>query len=80
MTILSDISTELSAIRAQSLWKTERPILSPQSSHIEVGDHRIVIGVKNRNRSVPVRHWHQFVLHPESRQPGLPSRNANTVA
>ena len=43
-------------------------------------DHRIVIGVKNRNRSVPVRHWHQFVLHPESRQPGLPSRNANTVA
>ena len=41
--ILADLSTELSAIRAQSLWKTERPILSPQSAHIEVGDHRKVL-------------------------------------
>ena len=41
--ILADLATELSAIRAQSLWKTERPILSPQSSHIEVGDHRKVL-------------------------------------
>ena len=40
---LADISTELESIRAQSLWKTERPILSPQSSHIEVGDHRKVL-------------------------------------
>jgi glycine C-acetyltransferase len=43
MTILSDLSTELSAIRAQSLWKTERPILSPQSAHIEVEGHRKVL-------------------------------------
>jgi glycine C-acetyltransferase len=40
---LADIATELESIRAQSLWKTERPILSPQSSHIEVGDHRKVL-------------------------------------
>ena len=38
--ILDDISTELSAIQAQSLWKNERPILSPQSSHIEVAGGR----------------------------------------
>ena len=38
--ILDDISSELSAIQAQSLWKTERPILSPQSSHIEVAGGR----------------------------------------
>ena len=36
MTILADIETELDAIRAQSLWKTERPILSPQDAHIRV--------------------------------------------
>ena len=41
--ILADIATELESIRAQSLWKTERPILSPQSSHIEVADHRKVL-------------------------------------
>ncbi len=43
MTILSDISTELQSIRAQSLWKTERPILSPQGSHIEVAGGRKVL-------------------------------------
>jgi len=37
---LAEISEELEAIRAQNLWKTERPILSPQSSHIEVGAER----------------------------------------
>jgi glycine C-acetyltransferase len=36
MPILADIRTELDQIRAQSLWKTERPILSPQESHIRV--------------------------------------------
>ena len=36
MTTLADISAELDAIRAQSLWKTERPILGHQSSHIAV--------------------------------------------
>jgi len=41
--ILADVSTELSAIRNQSLWKTERPILSPQSSRIEVSGHRKVL-------------------------------------
>jgi glycine C-acetyltransferase len=37
MSILADIETELASIRAQSLWKTERPILSPQDAHIRVG-------------------------------------------
>jgi glycine C-acetyltransferase len=41
--ILTDISTELEAIRGASLWKTERPILSPQSSHIEVAGGRKVL-------------------------------------
>src|SRR5436190_17640752 len=41
--ILVDLTTELSAIRALSLWKTERPILSPQSAHIEVAGHRKVL-------------------------------------
>jgi glycine C-acetyltransferase len=41
--ILTDISTELEAIRGASLWKTERPILSPQSSHIEVVGGRKVL-------------------------------------
>ena len=36
MTVLADISTELESIRAQSLWKTERPIVSPQDGHIKV--------------------------------------------
>jgi glycine C-acetyltransferase len=43
MTTLSDISTELENIRAQSLWKTERPILSPQGAHIEVKGGRDVL-------------------------------------
>lgn len=34
---------ELDAIRAQSLWKTEREILSSQSSHIEVSGGREVL-------------------------------------
>lgn len=33
---LADISSELEAIRAQSLWKVERPILGHQSAHIRV--------------------------------------------
>lgn len=33
---LADISAELEAIRAQSLWKVERPILGHQSAHIRV--------------------------------------------
>jgi len=40
---LSDISAELDAIRAQSLWKTERPILGHQSSHIAVAGGREVL-------------------------------------
>jgi glycine C-acetyltransferase len=36
MAILADIQSELDAIRAQDLWKTERPIVSPQESHIRV--------------------------------------------
>ena len=35
-TTLADISSELEAIRAQSLWKVERPILGHQSAHIQV--------------------------------------------
>jgi glycine C-acetyltransferase len=41
--VLADIATELDAIRAASLWKTERPILSPQGAHIEVEGHRQVL-------------------------------------
>ncbi len=33
---LADISSELEAIRVQSLWKVERPILGHQSAHIRV--------------------------------------------
>ncbi|MBL8789460.1 MAG: glycine C-acetyltransferase [Rhizobiales bacterium] len=42
-TVLASLSTELDAIRAQSLWKTEREILSPQSSHIRVTGGREVL-------------------------------------
>jgi glycine C-acetyltransferase len=41
--ILDDISAELTTIHAQSLWKTERPILSPQNAHIEVAGGRKVL-------------------------------------
>lgn len=40
---LADIATELDAIRAQSLWKVERPILGHQSAHIVVGGGREVL-------------------------------------
>jgi glycine C-acetyltransferase len=40
---LADISSELDAIRAQSLWKLERPILGHQSSHIAVAGGRQVL-------------------------------------
>jgi glycine C-acetyltransferase len=36
MTVLADIAAELESIRAQSLWKTERAIVSPQDGHIKV--------------------------------------------
>jgi glycine C-acetyltransferase len=41
--MLADISAELDAIRAQSLWKTERPILGHQSAHIQVAGGREVL-------------------------------------
>jgi glycine C-acetyltransferase len=40
---LDEINTELAAIKAQSLWKTERPIVSPQSAHIRVENGREVL-------------------------------------
>ena len=40
---LSDITAELDQIRAQSLWKTERPILGHQSSNIAVAGGRKVL-------------------------------------
>ncbi|MGH6855379.1 MAG: glycine C-acetyltransferase [Aestuariivirga sp.] len=40
---LTDLVAELEEIRAQSLWKTERPILSPQESHIKVKGGREVL-------------------------------------
>jgi glycine C-acetyltransferase len=46
MSVLADISAELETIRAQSLWKTERPIVSPQDGHIKVikdGNRREVL-------------------------------------
>jgi glycine C-acetyltransferase len=42
MSIMSDIERELAEIRAQSLWKQERPILSSQSAHITVEGGRRV--------------------------------------
>src|SRR5438105_3145694 len=36
MSILTQIQSELDATRAQSLWKAERPIVSPQESRIRV--------------------------------------------
>ena len=41
--VILNISAELEAIRQQSLWKTERPILGHQSSHIEVTGGREVL-------------------------------------
>jgi glycine C-acetyltransferase len=40
---LATLSAELEAIRAQSLWKTEREILSPQSAHVAVAGERRVL-------------------------------------
>ena len=42
-TFIQSLTTELDDIRAQSLWKTEREILSSQSSHIEVAGGRQVL-------------------------------------
>src|SRR5436853_3454658 len=47
--VLFEISAELEAIRAQSLWKTERPILGHQSSHIEVKGGRDVLNMCANN-------------------------------
>jgi glycine C-acetyltransferase len=41
-TTLADISSELDAIRAQSLWKLERPILGRQSAHIRVNSGEVL--------------------------------------
>jgi glycine C-acetyltransferase len=43
MSILDDISAELEDIKAKSLWKAERPILSPQWGRIEVAPGREVL-------------------------------------
>ncbi len=43
MTFLDDLATELDSIRAQSLWKTERPLLSAQQPHIRVAGERTVL-------------------------------------
>ena len=43
MSILSSLQSELDAIRAQSLWKTEREILSAQSAHVRVAGGREVL-------------------------------------
>jgi glycine C-acetyltransferase len=50
--VLDQITAELEAIRAQNLWKTERPIVSPQSSHIAVageGANRKVLNLCANN-------------------------------
>jgi glycine C-acetyltransferase len=41
--ILSAIAEELSEIKENSLWKTERPLTSPQSAHIKVAGGRQVL-------------------------------------
>ncbi len=43
MSFEADISAELETIRAQSLWKTERPIFAEQGSHIRVKGNREVL-------------------------------------
>ncbi len=50
--VLDQITAELEAIRAQNLWKTERPIVSPQSPHIAVageGANRKVLNLCANN-------------------------------
>jgi glycine C-acetyltransferase len=42
-TVLATLASELDHIRAQSLWKNEREILTPQSSHIGVAGGREVL-------------------------------------
>ncbi len=42
-TALSSLAAELDAIKAQSLWKVERDILSAQSAHIRMADGREVL-------------------------------------
>jgi glycine C-acetyltransferase len=42
-TVLASLSAELETIKAQSLWKVEREIISPQSAHIKVGAGREVL-------------------------------------
>ncbi len=51
-TVLDQITAELETIRAQNLWKTERPITSPQSTHIVVsqaGNRRDVLNLCANN-------------------------------
>jgi len=50
--LLDQISAELETIRSQNLWKTERPITSPQSAHIVVaqdGKRREVLNLCANN-------------------------------
>jgi glycine C-acetyltransferase len=47
--LISQLATELEGIRAQSLWKTERPITSPQGAHIRVEDGRTVLNLCANN-------------------------------
>jgi glycine C-acetyltransferase len=50
--VLDDLKAELEAIRAQNLWKIERPILSAQSGHIRVltdGGPRTVLNLCANN-------------------------------
>ena len=44
-TTLTDLSAALDAIRAQSLWKVERPILGHQSAHIRVKSGDVLISM-----------------------------------
>ncbi len=45
----AELAAELEAIRAQSLWKTERPIYSPQSSHITVASKHNILNLCANN-------------------------------
>jgi glycine C-acetyltransferase len=47
--LTSQLAAELAAIRAQSLWKTERPIVSPQGARIEVEGGRTVLNLCANN-------------------------------
>jgi glycine C-acetyltransferase len=59
--VLDQINAELEAIRAQSLWKTERPIVGPQSAHIAVAGE----GANRKVLNLCANNYLALADHPE---------------